>query len=271
MVCYNTLGDYMDRNNIEKIARTPGDKMLLAKIWDKINTGVQRNIPSATSFLSPREFELSKFLFGNLPGLYAFGGYDDAERKLLCYLPDYLDTDCLYGCDSPLVCIQATYYKNEVVSHRDFLGALIGAGIARETIGDICVGTDSCYFFVTAEIAPYILQNFISAGRTSVHLKPIPLNHLDLPAPETKEIHDTLASLRLDSVISSGFRVGRSVAAQYIITGRAAVDGLPCEKPDKTVCAGSKISVRGLGKIHLHSVNGQSKKGRICVIIKRYI
>ncbi|MBE5712496.1 MAG: chorismate synthase, partial [Slackia sp.] len=44
---------------------------------------------------------------------------------------------------------------------------------------------------------------------------------------EVKEIRDTVASLRLDSVISSGFRIGRSLAAQYITTGKAAVDGLP--------------------------------------------
>jgi RNA-binding protein YlmH len=86
-----------------------------------------------------------------------------------------------------------------------------------------------------------------------------------------KEIRDTLASLRLDSVISSGFRIGRSLAAQYVTSGKAAVDGLPCEKPDKTLSEGMKISVRGLGKIQIHSVNGLTKKGRISVVIHRYM
>ena len=39
-------GDTMDRNNIEKIARNPEDRMLLAKLWDKINAGVRKNIPA---------------------------------------------------------------------------------------------------------------------------------------------------------------------------------------------------------------------------------
>ena len=86
-----------------------------------------------------------------------------------------------------------------------------------------------------------------------------------------KEIKDTLASLRLDSVISSGFRIGRSLAAQYVNAGKAAIDGLPCEKPDKAVAEGAKISVRGLGKIRLVSVNGRTKKDRISVTIHRYI
>ena len=146
----------------------------------------------------------------------------------------------------------------------------MGAGIARETVGDICVGQGCCDFFVTAEIAPYVLQNFTSAGRTKLHLERISPSEVSVPEPETKEIKDTLASLRLDSVISAGFRVGRSAAAQYVTSGRAAIDGMPCEKPDKAVEEGAKVSVRGLGKILLRTVNGQTKKGRISVIIDRY-
>ena len=261
----------MDRANIDKIARTPDDKVLLAKIWDKINTGIRKNIPSNTGFLSPRELDMTRYLFGQPEGLYAFGGYPDAERQMLIYLPDYLDESTLTGNDSPLVCLRAAFYEGDTLSHRDFLGALMGAGIARETVGDICVGKDSCDFFVTAEIAPYILQNFISAGRTKLRLSQIPLSQVSVPEPETKEIRDTLASLRLDSVISAGFRIGRSLATQYVTAGKAAINGLPCEKPDKVVEEGAKLSVRGLGKIKLKSVNGQTKKGRISVVIDRYV
>ena len=147
----------------------------------------------------------------------------------------------------------------------------MGAGIGRETVGDICVGKERCDFFVTQEIAPYVLQNFTSAGRARLSLRQIPLAEADIPQPEVKEIRDTMASLRLDSVISSGFRIGRNLAAQYVTAGKAAIDGLPCEKPDKTVSEGMKISVRGLGKIKLHAVNGKTKKDRISVIIHRYV
>jgi RNA-binding protein YlmH len=147
----------------------------------------------------------------------------------------------------------------------------MGAGIGRETVGDICVGKGSCDFFVTAEIAPYILQNFTAAGRTKLHLQQISLSEVSVPDPEIKEIKDTVASVRLDSVISSGFRIGRSLASQYVTAGKAAIDGLPCEKPDKAVAEGAKISVRGLGKIKLVTLGGQTKKGRISVVIHRYV
>lgn len=261
----------MDRNNIEKIAHTPEDRLLLAKLWDKIGAGIRRSIPANTAFLSPRELEMARFLFGDVPGLYAFGGYEDAERKMLVYLPNYLEEDALWEEDSPVVCLRAVFFEGDSLTHRDFLGALMGAGIARETVGDICVGKGSCDFFATAEIAPYILQNFSSAGRTKLHIAQIPLQDAQIPEPEVREIRDTLASLRLDSVISSGFRIGRSLASQYVSSGKAAIDGLPCEKPDRTVAEGSKISVRGLGKIKLVSIHGKTKKDRISVTIHRYM
>ena len=261
----------MDRNNIEKIAKTSEDRLLLAKLWDKINTGLRRNIPANTCFLSPRELEMARYLFGDVEGLTAFGGYEEAERKMLVFLPEYLNVSALSEEDSPLVCLRCTFYESDSPSHRDFLGALMGAGIGRETVGDICVGKGSCDFFVAAEIAPYILQNFTSAGRTKLRIQAIPLNEAQIPEPEVKEIRDTLASPRLDSVISSGFRIGRSLAAQYVSAGKAAINGLPCEKPDKAVVEGDIISVRGLGKIKLESANGQTKKGRISVVIHRYV
>lgn len=261
----------MDRKNIEKIAQNTEDRMLLAKLWDKINTAMQRNIPGNTCFLSPREQEMARFLFGEPEGLYAFGGYADAERKMLCYLPEYLTVESLMEADSPVCCLRATFYEGDTPTHRDFLGALMGSGIFRESIGDICVGKGMCDLFVTAEIAPYLLQNFTSAGRTKFHLEAIPLADAHIPEPEVKIIKDTLASLRLDGVVSSGFRISRGLAASAISAGKVAIDGLPCEKPDKIVSQGCRISLRGSGKLKLAQVNGQTRKGRISVEIHRYV
>lgn len=214
---------------------------------------------------------MTRYLFGDVEGLHTFGGYANAERQMLVYLPEYLDEAALYEDDSPIVCLRAEYFHGDSLSHRDFLGALMGAGIGRETVGDICVGKGSCDFFVTSEIAPYVAQSFTSAGRTQLRITRVALTEAQIPEPEVKQITDTLASVRLDSVISSGFRIGRSLAAQYVSAGKAAIDGLPCEKPDKPVKVDAVISVRGLGKIKLAAINGRTKKDRICVTIHRYI
>ena len=78
----------MDRSNIDKIAQNAEDRVLLAKLWDKITAGMRKNIPANTCFLSPREQEMANYLFGCPEGLHFFGGYPDAERKMLVYLPD---------------------------------------------------------------------------------------------------------------------------------------------------------------------------------------
>lgn len=256
----------MDRRNIDKIAQAPEDRLLLAKVWDKIVPGMDRNIPANSCFLSPREQEMVQFLFGQQEGLAFFGGYPDAERKMLVYTPDYMQ-----DLNAPMVCLRGQFYENDTLTHRDFLGALMGIGIRRETVGDICVDKGCCDFFVTEEIAPYVLQNLESAGRTKLKLTCVPLSHAHIPQPETVEIRDTVASLRLDSILSSGFRIARGVASQAVEAGKVAINGLPCEKPDKPVQQGDKISLRGLGKIQLTCVNGQTKKGRISVVIDRYV
>ena len=206
----------MDRKNIDKIADNDEDRVLLAKLWDKMQAGIRKNIPSHTGFLSPRELELARYLFGSEPGLYVFGGYEDAQRNMYVYLPDYLEESCLMEDGSPLVCLRASFYKDESPTHRDFLGAQMGCGITRESIGDILVGDHTCDFFVTEEIAPYILQNFERAGRVSLKLEQIPLQEVSLPEQKFSEIKDTVASVRLDSILSSGFRISRSTAAEYI-------------------------------------------------------
>ena len=232
---------------------------------------LKRNIPSNTAFLSERELSLCKYLFCDLDGLHDFGGYADAQRRILVYLPDYLDRGCLMQDNSPVACLRAHFYENDTPTHRDFLGALIGSGIARECIGDICVSSSFCDFFVTAEIAPYILHNFAAAGRTKLRVEQIALIDAEIPEPTTIQILDTVASLRLDSVVSSGFKIARTQAVQHITSGRVAVNGIPCEKADKPIEENSAITIKGLGKIRLTSVGGQSKKGRIFVVIDRYV
>ncbi len=261
----------MDRSNIEKIAQTGEDRMLLAKVWDKINGGMRRNIMASSCFLAPRELEMARLLLGEPEGLYRFGGYPLAERQMLIYLPDYLEEECLMTDESPVVCLRASFFEGDPLTHRDFLGALMGAGVARETVGDICVDHGSCDFFVSAEIAPYLLNSFASAGRTHLHLTQIPLAQAHIPLPEVKVLHDTLASVRLDAVISAGYRISRSAACDYIRSGRAFINGIPCTKSDKAIAEDDKISVRGLGKIKLALINGQTKKGRISVEIHRYL
>ena len=161
--------------------------------------------------------------------------------------------------------MRAAFYARDTLTHRDFLGSLMGSGIKRETVGDIYVAGGSCDFLVLREILPYVLQNLTSAGRTKLSLQEISLADIQLPQQAVKTVRDTVPSLRLDGIISSGFSISRGKAADYVSAGKAELNYLPCMKGDKQVSEGDLVSVRGLGKLRLEKVGGNTKKGRISI------
>ena len=120
-----------------------------------------------------------------------------AEREICCYLPEYLDESWLESEDGPIAAARAVYFEGDTLTHRDFLGALMGCGVKRETVGDIYVAEGRCDFLVTREVLPYLLQNFLSAGRTKLHVEQIALTDVSVPEQKTKMVRDTVPSLRL--------------------------------------------------------------------------
>ena len=259
------------RQMIAALAESEEDKLLLARIYDRIQGGVQKNIPAATPFLTLREQDLARRLLRDVPVTF-FGGYDGAERAVCAYVPDYYEPEEWFRSEEGPVCaVRASFYAGDRLTHRDFLGALMGSGIKRETVGDILVSEGQCDFLVTREIFPYVREQLESAGRTRLHLTPLDLSDLQIPQAETRELRETVAALRLDSIVAAGFGLSRAKAASAVESGRAAINGLPCEKPDRLVAEGDKISVRGLGKIELAAVGGTTKKGRTGVVIRRYV
>ena len=258
------------REMIAKLAQSKEDEVLLARVYERITLGAQRNMPSSSCFLSKREQMLVQELLRGESYCF-FGGAAMAEREICCYLPDYLDESWLSSEDGPIAAVRAAYFEGDQLTHRDFLGSLMGSGIKRETVGDIYVGTGSCDFLVLREILPYLLQNLTSAGRTKLHVEEIPIDALQIPQQSVKNVRDTVSSLRLDGIVSSGFSISRGKAADYIAAGKAELNYLPCQKGDKPVSEGDVISIRGLGKIRLEHIGGNTKKGRISIEITRFL
>ena len=86
-----------------------------------------------------------------------------------------------------------------------------------------------------------------------------------------KLVHDTVATLRLDAVLSSGFAIARGKAADLISGGRVSVNHRECTKADKAVAEGDVLTCRGLGQCVVKEVPGQSRKGRPMLVLERYI
>ena len=121
------------------------------------------------------------------------------------------------------------------------------------------------------EVADFLVFHMEQAGRVKLKCSPLPLDRLEPPAVETRTIRDTVSSLRLDAVASSGFSLARSKMADAISSGKVALNGRECVKPDRTVAEGDVITCRGLGKCVLKEVSGPSKKGRTMIVIERYV
>lgn len=258
------------RETIAHLAVDKDEEMLLLHVAERMTAAESRNIPAASGFLSGREQMLVQQILHGAQICF-FGGREGAERAVCCYVPEYLDDTWLFGEDGPVAAVRASFFEQDKLTHRDFLGSLMGCGIKRETVGDIYVSEGKCDFLVTREILPYVLQNLESAGRTKLHLEQIPLSELYAPQVKTKTVRDTVSSLRLDGVVSAGFSISRGKAADAIAAGKVEVNFTTCTKADKTVAEGDSISLRGLGKMRLTEVGGNTKKGRISIVIDRFL
>ena len=265
----------MDKTKLlDRMAAVGEDRLLLARILDRAEQARNRNIPAATDFLSPQQQMQTADLL-RLAGIgetayAALGGYDGAERKLLLFLPDWLDGEGALE-QSPIRCLRAVFREEYGLTHRDFLGSLMGMGIVREKIGDILVGPDSTDLVVLDTVADFLLQSWDSAGRAKLTVTAIDPAHIHIPVVKCQEIRDTVSSLRLDAVVSTGLRMARGKAADLIAGGRVQVNWRECTKADKLLSAGDTVSVRGFGKFELTEVGGLTKKGRISIVVKRYI
>ena len=259
---------------LNKFSANNDERLLLARLLDKLTLAEMRDIPSYTGFLSPKEQALSAIMINACKARkYIFyGGYDESERNICVFLPQWQEAqDWISSENCPLRVLRCFWPKELDLTHRDFLGAVLGLGIEREKIGDILVSDGKCDIIMLEDVAEYLQYNLLKVGRTHIKSEEISSDRLCLPQKHTKIIKDTVNSLRLDAVAASGFSLARAKAVQLISAGRVQLNHLECIKPDRTVSAGDVISCKGYGKFILKQEAGTSKKGRIIIEIERYI
>ena len=250
------------------------DRLLLAKILDRTEQARSRNIPACTDFLSPQQ-RLQALDLLRLAGIgenafVSLGGYPEAERNVLLFLPDWLEAEDAES-QSPLRCLRAAFREEDGLTHRDILGSLMGMGIVREKVGDILVGPGSADLIVLDTVAEFLLQSWTSAGRTHLSVAAIGPEELRVPEAKVEEVRDTVSSLRLDAVVSTALRMSRGRAAELVERGAVQVNWRPCAKPDRLLSEGDTVSARGFGKFQLAQVGGLTKKGRTAIVVQRYV
>ena len=180
------------------------------------------------------------------------------------------DADNIPEEELPFGAIRVSWGHGAALTHRDILGSLMAQGVRREELGDLLVGENGCDVIALRECIPFLRDNWLSAGRTGLHPVEIPLSELRIPAADGKTIRDTVASLRMDAVLGSGFSLSRGRAAELIAAGRVSLNGCECLKPDRQLAEGDILSVRGQGRLILREIGGLSKKGRFYITVERF-
>lgn len=259
---------------LNKAAQNEEERLLLARALDKLELARRRNIPAHTGFLSPQERVAVEALLNaaGRPRHLFFGGYDGAERTICVFLPDWQEPEDFWaGEDCPVRALRCSFPGGSGLTHRDFLGSILGLGLDREKVGDLLVGEGTCDLVLLEEVADFLLLHLEQAGRVRLKTAPIPLSRLEAPQVQVRQVRDTVSSLRLDAVAASGFSLARGKAADLISSGRVQLNHRECVKPDRAVAEGDVISCRGLGKCVVKEVGGPSKKGRIMLVLERYV
>ncbi len=258
------------------------DKLLLAKISDRARQCSDNSMITNSVFLDMRERSVvaSARLDGGAKMIF-YGGFEDSERTAAVFLPEYVEAENLQelfeyfeACPDadPVAIIEIEKDKfSSALSHRDYLGALMGLGIKREMTGDIIVNENGCKMAVLEKIAPFIVENLDKAGRGTLKARIIPSGEAR-KGTKAVGIPDsfTVSSMRLDSIVKNAFRVSRSDACSAIEAGLVFVNDLECTKPDKKISDGDKVVFRRKGRIIISDCSAVSKKGRVIVEIIRF-
>lgn len=259
---------------LNKLAQDGDQRLLLARTLDKLELTRTRNVPAHTVFLSLADRTGVEGLIGasGHPSHLFYGGYPEAERRICGFLPDWMEPeDWEQGEDCPLTAVEVTCPGGNSLTHRDYLGSILGLGITREKIGDLLVEPGRCQVILMEEVAHVLLSQLEQVGRCKAKISPLSLDQLTPPVQQRKTVRDTVATLRIDAVASSGFSLSRGKMADHISAGKVALNGRECTKPDRLVQEGDVITCRGLGKCILTEVSGLSKKGRVMILMERYI
>ena len=257
------------------------DRYLAGQIEDKIRQAAEYYMVTHTGFLDPHAYAVAQRICrgGSAPEIRKVftGGYPEAERVILLCLPDYAAEE---AADIPggtaaaevLTVIRASVKPGgRKLKHGDYLGSVLGLGLDRSAIGDILVREDGADLIVLKEIAEFLMTHYAKAGRSYLELEEKPLGELIVPEAQRQVCTDTLASLRLDNLVSSAFGLSRAKAQEAIRRGLVFLNSQEELRTDREFGEEDRVTLRGSGKVIVTEIGGRSRKDRIYVTWERFL
>ncbi len=272
----------MDKTYLDRI---PGlddeDKRRFANAIDRADRARAGHGLTYAGFFDPRQQALLRPVLDRAGYRYLLdtGAAGEADRAVFLFLPDYyegMDLGMLRELEEyPLAAVEIKVtglrQSGKELSHRDYLGTLMGLGIRRETIGDLFPTESGCTFAAMQDVVGHITASLDKVSSPGATTERCGFERL-IPTPsQVKGIKSTVASLRLDSVIAEAFSVSRSDAQDAIRRGLVSVNYLECRSVSEDVSQGDILRWQGKGKAKLVTCGGLSRKGNTIVVIHRYV
>jgi Uncharacterized conserved protein, contains S4-like domain len=249
-----------------------GEELLFRKRLEELaNRSYANQQYLFTGFLSAAELDIYYQMEHELSYASAvlFGGTNDCERVMLRFGSEAL---CGYEESFPIACVAIVPLLEkfgEVLSHRDYLGALMNLGIERSTLGDIIIEGKHAFLFCTEQMAPYILENLDKIKHTNVQCslaKEIPKS--TVVQVERKIVQ--VGAMRADSIIAKVYHLSRSESLNLFRTKKVFVNGRQTENNSGSLKPEDKVTVRGYGRFCCVNIVGESKKGKLNVEVDVY-
>lgn len=266
------------------------DVLFRSRMQDMADASYSKGIPIYSDFLDMYELSILHSMAGEFAGVHykMYGGYELAERQMAVFVPEALfcmaettqnegfDLGKAYNRQFPITCleVQPAHKKfAQTLSHRDYLGSILGLGVNRCKVGDILVkenayGQTMAYVYCCSKIADFFVENLTKVRNTNV--KALVCSEPADASIQFKEMKGTVASLRADAVIAFAYNLSRSSTLSLFQGQKVFINGKLTESNSALVKEGDILSVRGYGRFLFEQILSVTKKERFFVLLKKY-
>ena len=231
-------------------------KLLIARINDLFSLCDKHCEMKCSDFLDGGELAVIEDEF-QIPYGYNtlfFGGYENAERKVLCVFPEWQESE---ESEVPISVIRFDVPKFRKLTHRDYLGIL--------------TDDEGAYVFVMSDIAEYVARNVNKIANAGVNTKIVDMADFIPPKPKTTEKMCVCASLRLDAVVAATLNISRGNTEKLISSGYVKLNHREVLDRSKQVGEGDLLSIRNYGRFILKDIGNNTRKGRLHITVEKFV
>lgn len=239
------------------------DPSAMAALWEIIEAAFNGRPVVSQSFYTPDVWMKLAGMPGALPAEGGFLPFMDSDRRLFASPLPLAEEEIR-------VLAVKNQYPQRPLGHRDYMGALMNLGIRREKFSDLFVVDDTCYIPMTATLLPFVQEHLTKVGSNGVSLTEVDPAKMQGFQRAFEEKVVLAASLRLDVLVAEITNLSRSKAEELIRSGRVQLNYTETRNRSDILKTGDILTIRGQGKFRIGEVQGETRKGRLRLIIEKY-